>query len=89
LASISPIVIKIEKWIPLKPPWVTINFDTAIRDYFSMQAEVCNSSQGCILRMTSHLYPPCHQNYGEVLAAKLAVSLASSLQLDHLILESD
>jgi hypothetical protein len=39
--------------------------------------------------MVSQLSPPCHPNYGEALAAKLAVSLASSLQLDHFILEGD
>jgi hypothetical protein len=46
-------VIEINKWIPPKPPWITINFDTAIRDSFSMQAVVCRNSQGCILHMVS------------------------------------
>jgi hypothetical protein len=39
--------------------------------------------------MASQLSPPCHPNYGEALAAKLAVSLASSLQLGRFILEGD
>jgi len=82
-------VIEIEKWIPPKLPWVTINFDTAIKDSFSIQAAVYRNSQGRILCMTSQLSPPCHPNYGEALAANLAISLASSLQLDHFILEDD
>jgi hypothetical protein len=84
-----PTVIVVDKWIPPKPTWVTINFDTTIRGSLSMQAAVCRNFQGYILHMASQLSPPCHPNYGEALVAKLVVSLASSLQLNHFILESD
>jgi hypothetical protein len=65
---------------------VTINFDTAIRDSFSAQAAVCRNSEGRIFHMASQISSPCNPNYGEALAAKLAVSLATSLHLDHFIL---
>jgi hypothetical protein len=82
-----PVVI--ETWIPPTSPWVTINFDTAIRDSFSAQAAVCRNSEGRILHMASQISSPCNPNYGEALAAKLAISLATSLHLDHFILEGD
>jgi hypothetical protein len=78
-----------ETWIPPTSPWVTINFDTAIMDSFSAQAAVCRNSEGRILHMASQISSSCNPNYGEALAAKLAVSLAASLHLDHFILEGD
>jgi hypothetical protein len=68
---------------------VTINFDAAIWDSFLAQATVCRNSEGRILHMASQISSPCNPNYGEALAAKLAVSLATSLHLDHFILEGD
>jgi hypothetical protein len=62
-----PIVI--DKWQPPPSPWVKINFDTAIRDSFSVQATVCRNFQGKIIQMASSLSPPCHPNYGEALSA--------------------
>jgi len=82
-----PVVI--ETCIPPTSPWMTINFDTAIRDSFSAQAAVCRNSEGRILHMASQISSSCNPNYGEALAAKLAVSLATSLYLDHFILEGD
>lgn len=35
------LLITVEKWLPPTPPWVKINFDTAIRDFFSTQAALC------------------------------------------------
>jgi hypothetical protein len=68
---------------------VKINFDTAIRGSFSVQAAVCRNSKRKIIHMASLLSPPCQPNYGEALAAKLAVSMASSHHLDLFILEGD
>jgi hypothetical protein len=68
---------------------MTINFDTAIRDSFSAQAAVCRNSEGRILHMASQISSPCNPNYGEALVVKLTVSLATSLYLDHFILEGD
>jgi len=82
-----PIVM--EKWQPPPHPWVKINFDTAIRGSFSVQAAVCRNSQGKIIHMASLLSPPCQLNYGEALATKLAVSMASSHHLNLFILEGD
>jgi hypothetical protein len=84
----SPPVVT-EKWLPPKPPWVTINFDTAIRNSFSTQAAICRNSQGKIIHVASRLSSPCHPNYGEAVAAKLVVTLALSLHLAHFILEGD
>jgi hypothetical protein len=39
--------------------------------------------------MVSHISPPCLPNYGEALAALLAISLANSLHLDRFIIEGD
>jgi len=82
-----PIVM--EKWQPHPHLWVKINFDTAIRGSFSVQAAVCRNSQGKIIHMASLLSPPCQLNYGEALATKLAVSMASSHHLNLFILEGD
>jgi hypothetical protein len=78
----------VEKWIPPPLNWVKINFDIVIRDSFSAQAAVCHNSEGQILHMISHI-SSCSPNMGKALAAQLAISLASSLFLDCLILEGD
>jgi hypothetical protein len=39
--------------------------------------------------MASQVSSPCHPNYREALAARLAVFLATSLHLDHFILKGD
>jgi len=79
----------LEKWIPPAPNWVKINFDTAIRDSFSAQAAVCQNSNGKILHLSSLISSPCTVNEGEALAAKLAISLACSLNFTRFILEGD
>jgi hypothetical protein len=66
-----------------------INFDTAIRDHFSMQAAVCRDSNGHIVKALSQINPHCDSNYGEALATQLAASLAASLQLKFFSLEGD
>jgi hypothetical protein len=78
-----------ETWIPPTSLWVTINFNIVIRDSFSGQAAICRNSEGRILRMASQIFSPCNPNYGEALAAKLVVSLTTSLHLNHFILEGD
>ncbi|GLT64042.1 hypothetical protein SLA2020_365590 [Shorea laevis] len=67
----------------------TINFDTAIREHFSVQAAVCRNSIGNIISAVSQVNPPCVPIFGEALAARLAVTLASSLKLKSFILEGD
>ncbi|XP_059432574.1 uncharacterized protein LOC132165893 [Corylus avellana] len=78
-----------ENWITPPNLWFKINFDTVIRDSFSCQAAVCRDSKGHIIAMISQISPSCSPNLGEALAARLAVSLASSLRLDRFILEGD
>jgi ribonuclease HI len=39
--------------------------------------------------MTSHISPHCSANYGEALATRLAISLATSLKLENFKLEGD
>jgi hypothetical protein len=79
----------VEKWIPLAPNWIKINFDTAIRDNFFAQAAICRNSDGTIIHMASLISPPCSPNLGEALAAQLAISIASSSSFDRFILEGD
>ena len=81
LAWRSSAQVLVEKWSPLPLNWVKINFDTAIRDYFSAQAVVCRDSLGRVLHLSSQISPPCSLNVGEAHAALLACSLASSFFL--------
>ena len=62
-----------------------INFDTAIRDHFSIQVAVCENSKVKIVKAFSQVKPPCDPTFGEALAALLAVSL----KLKNFILEGD
>jgi hypothetical protein len=66
-----------------------LNFDTAIRDHFSVQAAVCRDHQGAIVKAVSQISPPCTLGYGEAQGALLAASLASQLQLSHFVIEGD
>jgi hypothetical protein len=66
-----------------------MNFDAANIEGFSTQAAVCRNSNGEIIKILTHISPPCSPVYGEALAAKLAGVLAYSLHLDKFILEGD
>jgi hypothetical protein len=66
-----------------------INFDTAIRDHFSVQAVVCQDSNGSILKAISQVSLPCSPNYGEAQRALLAASLDVSLHLTNFSIEGD
>jgi hypothetical protein len=77
-----------EKWISPTPNWVKINFDMAIRDSFSAQAAVCHNSDG-VLFMSSLISSSYSPNMGEALAARLAISLTRSLNMDRFIIEGD
>jgi hypothetical protein len=85
--STSPTVKEI--WSPPSAGSFKINFDTAIRENFSVQAAVCRDSKGKIVKAISQTNPPCDPNFGEALAARLAASLAASLQLQNFSLEGD
>jgi hypothetical protein len=78
-----------EKWHLPPEHWYKFNFDAAIQDSFSTQAAVCRNRLGHIIYMVSHISHPCLSNFGEALAALLAVSLTSRLNLDHFIIEGD
>jgi hypothetical protein len=89
-ATWSSIPAKIDLvWIPPPVGHFKINFDTAIRDRFSVQAAVCRDSHGSILKVISQISPPCTPNYGEAQGALLATSLAASLHLSNFIIEGD
>ena len=64
-----------ELWSPSPAGSFKVNFDTAIRKQFSVQAAVYRDSKGHIIKALSQISPPCDANYGEALAAQLAVSL--------------
>jgi hypothetical protein len=66
-----------EFWSPPTAGSHKINFDTAIRDHFSMQAAVCRDSKGQIVKALSQINPPCDSKFGEALATQLAASLAA------------
>jgi hypothetical protein len=51
-----------ELWSPLQVGNFKVNFDTAIRDLFSVQAAVCRDSTGAILYQYS---PPSEVSYDE------------------------
>jgi hypothetical protein len=53
-----------------------INFDTTIRELFSVQAAICRGLTG-IVKAISQTNPPCDPNFGEALAARLAASYSS------------
>lgn len=76
-----------EKWHPPPADWYKINFDTVIRDSFSIQAAVFRNAFGHIIQMISQVSEHCLPNYGEAPAARLVVSLASSLMLGKFIIE--
>jgi hypothetical protein len=78
-----------EKWIPPPPSIFKINFDTTIRGSFSLQAAISRNHNGQIIQQVTQVSQPCHQNMGEALFARLAVSLAISLRLNHFIIEGD
>ncbi|XP_059428630.1 uncharacterized protein LOC132162415 [Corylus avellana] len=66
-----------ETWTLPSVTWFKINFDTTIRDYFSVQAAVCQDSNGSVIRIISQISPACLPNYGEALATQLANSLSN------------
>jgi hypothetical protein len=78
-----------EPWTPPLVGTFKVNFDTSIRDQFSAQAVVCRNSKGNIVKVISQINPSCDPNYGEALAAQLAVSLAASMNLKNFIMEGD
>lgn len=78
-----------EKWVPPPPSFLKINFDTAIRDTFSVQAAVCRDHNGHIIKMDTQINQPCQPNMGEALAAQLATTMALSLSIKSFILEGD
>jgi hypothetical protein len=79
----------VEIWIPPAPNWVKINFDTTIHESFSTQVVVCCNFDGCVIHMSSLISSSYSPNMGEALAARLAISLANSLNIDRFILEGD
>jgi hypothetical protein len=85
--SSSPLVK--EYWSPPLAKSFKINLDTATLEFFSVQAAVCRDSAGKIIKALSQTNPPCDPNFGEALAARLVVSLATSLQLKIFCLEGD
>jgi hypothetical protein len=78
-----------EHWSPPPEGTFKVNFDTAIRKQFSVQAAVCRDSKGHITKALSQISPPCDANYGEALTAQLTASLAVSLGLKTFSLEGD
>jgi hypothetical protein len=85
----SSSVKEVQVWIPPQAGHFKINFNTAIRDQFSVQAVVCRDSNGSILKAISRVSPPCTPNYGEAQRALLAASLAVSLNLSNFSIEGD
>ena len=80
---------EVQAWIPPQAGHFKINFDTAVRDHFSVQAIVCQDSNGSILKAISQVSPPCSPNYGEAQGALLAASFAISLHLTDFSIEGD
>ena len=66
-----------------------LNFDTAIRDHFLVQAVVCKYHTGAIVKAVTQISPPCTPGYGKDQGALLAASLASQLKLSHFVIEGD
>jgi hypothetical protein len=76
-------------WIKPDPHCFKINYDTAIRSNFSVQAAVCRDSSGPIIHCFTRIGPPCPLVYGKATAALLAAHLCSSLKLSHVTFEGD
>jgi hypothetical protein len=85
--SPSPFVKKF--WSPPLAGSFKVNFDTAIRENFSVQATVCRDSKGKIVMVISQVNPPCDPTFGEAHATRLVASLATSLQLKSFSLGGD
>jgi hypothetical protein len=79
----------VERWLSTTSLGYKINFDTAILDTFSAQAAVCQNHQEHIISMISQISSPCLLNYSEALAKRLAVFLATSLNLEKFIIKGD
>lgn len=77
--------------LPAPPLWFKINFDTVIRDNFSVQAAVCRDSNGNgnIIKMIFQISGPCSSAFEKVLAAQLATSLAVLFHHKSFILKGD
>jgi hypothetical protein len=78
-----------ESWSPPAAGSFKVNFDTAIRDLFSVQAAVCRDEKGSIISSCFQYIPPCEPSVGEAQAALLAAFLASSLKLVNFVSEGN
>ena len=78
-----------ETWSPSASGSLKVNFDTAIRDLFLVQAVVCRNENGTIISSCFQYSPSCDPSVGEAQAALLAASLASSLKLVNFVLDGD
>jgi hypothetical protein len=78
-----------EFWSPPLAGSYKINFDTVIRDSYSVQSAVCRDSEGKIIKAIAQTNPPCEPTYGEALTARPATSLAAVLKLTNFSLEGD
>jgi hypothetical protein len=78
-----------ELWPPPKVGSFKVNFDTTIRDLFSVQAAVNRVAKGSIIQSWFQFSPPRDPSYGEAQATFLAASLATSLKLGKFVLEGD
>jgi hypothetical protein len=78
-----------EYWRSPSPPYLKINYDTAIKDIFSTQSVVCRDSTGSIIRCISLISSSCATIYGEALAALSVTHLAISMGLPAFILKGD
>lgn len=75
--------------VPLPAGAFSINFDTAIRDFFSVQAAVYKDSSDCIFKVTSQVRSSCDSNFEEALTVQLAISLTVSLNFNNFILKGN
>jgi hypothetical protein len=78
-----------ELWSPPQAGNFKVNFNTAIRDLFSVQAAVCRDSTGAIVKVLYQYSPPSEASYDEAQVALLAAFLAISLKLDNFSLEGN
>jgi hypothetical protein len=77
----SKLIKTLDVWKKPNSPYLKINYDITIRDFFLAQAFVCRNSSGTIIKCISLISPPCTALRGEALTALLTAHLALLLML--------
>lgn len=77
------------KWLPPPPEFIKINVDVAVRLLFSVTAALARNADGTIIGMITEKWSFANDPAGEAHAILTAISLARTLLMSTVIIESD